>query len=471
MAQGTEAPERHEKQTAPREHMESHVSNHVNDIRRTEGTSALKPDHAKQSEDLQKKGVLPDFRLVGDAQKTLGDSKATAADKLSSVENLAKHGINKIQVADADGKTRDYSIETNKTQGGKDMVHLYGKDDNGQNKIALRGIDNGNGTFSSEKDAKGNEVGFQGSKWGDTGTGRSNVGNVSDFQGTAAKAPDGQPAKPGQQVEGQPVKPGQPVEAAPRGATDNPEGLKPRGIALPDGAQKPEAGAPAGETKKPEVAAPSTDPKKSDATAPAADPKKPDLTAPPKDAKNPNPETHPAGQPYHMNRADFAPELNKPGMRDKFAARIDSEVGSQGPEARAAFAEEIFNRAASRESNKDGTIKGDALQKTLDDPNYYPGKSRPADSPQDIARAKDAIDVAFKGSDITHGATGNGASFGRGFQRNPQTGKPEPIGLTKKINEENFGVEYNDQNKAHDWMTRYAGRKVYDDQSELVAKK
>jgi hypothetical protein len=138
--------------------------------------------------------------MIESAQKTLGDPHASAADKLKTAENLSKNGIKNIQVADSDGKMRDYSIETQKA-GSHTMVHMYGKDDNGQPQIALRGVDNGNGTFSQQKDSHGRNVSYEGSNWNDTETGKSNVGKTSD----SPAAPN--PAQPADGSTPNPAKP------------------------------------------------------------------------------------------------------------------------------------------------------------------------------------------------------------------------------------------------------------------------
>ncbi len=94
----------------------------------------------------------------------LSDANANAQDKLRAIESLGKSGITHMRLPDANGGSRDVRIELEKS-GSKTLVHLYANDDNGKERILLRGVSNGDGTYSNEKDAKGRDVSFQGAWW------------------------------------------------------------------------------------------------------------------------------------------------------------------------------------------------------------------------------------------------------------------------------------------------------------------
>jgi hypothetical protein len=396
-------------------------SKELHDMQRCETPSAFKQDMGKMNDDLHKQGLLPGLQIVenekshdfelkkmGDAktqgtnakgsptagrnevehgdqakhgggdrqsmvegaQKTLADPKASAADKLSTVENLSKNGVKNIQVADSDGKMRDYSIESQKS-GKREMVHLYGKDDNGQSQIALRGIDNGDGTFSQEKDKHGRNSGYEGSNWVESGHGKSNVGTVSDVQKTTPVGPDSTPTRSAQPSDG----------------------------------------------TTPEKAVPSGSPERA---------------------------------PGSIDRSQFDSQLNDPKVMAAFAGRMNSEVGSQGPAAQTAFAEEVMNRAASRNQTLMQALSGSYY------PTSHPGSSH---NPQYVG----AITNAWKnGSDTTHGATGNASGrVGFGAPGGHYDGEHKWVSTnqTANIGGERFGHEQVDINKG--WLDKYESLKRY----------
>ncbi|MDR3612158.1 MAG: hypothetical protein P4L53_01240 [Candidatus Obscuribacterales bacterium] len=325
--------------------------------------------------------------IVENSQRTLADPKATAADKLSTVENLSKNGIKNIQVADKDGKMRDYSIETQKS-GDHETVHLYGRDDNGKNQIALRGVDNGNGTFSQEKDRNGRNVDFQGSRWADSQGGKSNVGLMSDVQNTA------------------------PIDSGKAPARSDSDLTR-----SPDADKAPKKPAEAGDTPKPEKA------------ADAGDGQKPERS------------------PGSIDRSQFDDELKNPTVRDAFARRMTAEVGSQGPAAQTAFAEEVMNRAAAR---------GQKLMQALSG-KYYKHHN-PEKLPEADPRCLKVIDDAWhNGTDTIHGATGNSSKHvgfgvkGGHYDANRNWVSPNQ---TANIGGERFG--YEQQDVAKGWLDQYA---------------
>jgi hypothetical protein len=402
------------------------------------GKSAQRFQHdlGKMNDDLHKQGLLPGLQIVdngkdhdfglkkmdgannkgdtektaptqgGDkhsvlegAQKTLADPKASAADKLSTVENLSKNGIKNIQVADSDGKMRDYSIETKKS-GNREMVHLYGKDDNGQSRIALRGVDNGDGTFVHEKDQQGRDASYQGSSWAEGAHGKSNVGLMSDVQNSAPRNSDSTPA---------------------RSANDL--------TRSPDADTTPKKPAEAGDGTK------------ADKTAQSADGPKPDKTA------EPGSPERPLGS---IDRSQFDSQLNNPTVKEAFAKRLAAEVGSQGPAAQTAFAEEVMNRAASR---------GKTIMQALSG-RYYPihdVEKLPKSDPRYIEAGLKAIDNAWhNGTNTINGATGNASShvgFGvKGGHYDAQHHWVSPNQLAE-INDERFGLELKDATNG--WPERF----------------
>lgn len=115
----------------------------------------------------------------------LSDANAGPQEKLKAIESLGKSGITRLTLPDSNGGSRDVRIELEKS-GSKTLVHLYANDDTGKERILLRGVSNGDGTFSNEKDAKGRDVSFQGAWWTGHMQGRSmwaapGKNNVDDY--------------------------------------------------------------------------------------------------------------------------------------------------------------------------------------------------------------------------------------------------------------------------------------------------
>ena len=137
---------------------------------------------------------------------------------------------------------------------------------------------------------------------------------------------------------------------------------------------------------------------------------------------------HPTSSPLAQVRAKLFQQMNDPNIRAAVFARVDIEVGGQGPKAQQAFMEAIANRAAARRmslydvvSNKDG---------------YYPRKDdykwKNAASKADPNLEKKYSDMANtvgSGSNIAKFATGNASgTVGVGQQ-------------TFESNGERFGIE------------------------------
>ena len=148
--------------------------------------------------------------------------------------------------------------------------------------------------------------------------------------------------------------------------------------------------------------------------------------------------------PGSIDRSQFDAQLKDPKVMAAFAGRMHSEVGSQGPAAQLAFAEEVMNRAASRNQTLMQALTGSYY------PTHNPGRSN---NPKYV----EAITKAWQeGTDTIHGATGNASGkvgFGvRGghYDANRQWVSPNQ---TVRINGERFGYEQVDLNRG--WLKKY----------------
>jgi len=148
--------------------------------------------------------------------------------------------------------------------------------------------------------------------------------------------------------------------------------------------------------------------------------------------------------PGAVDRTQFDAQLKDPRVMAAFAGRMASEVGSQGPAAQLAFAEEVMNRAASRNQTIMQALTGSYY------PTHNPGRSN-------NPRYVEAITKAWQeGTDTTYGATGNASGkvgFGvKGgyYDANRQWVSPNQ---TVRINGERFGYEQVDLNKG--WLAKY----------------
>lgn len=133
---------------------------------------------------LKKEGILPEVSITSDApdqrlMKIVGSDQTSASEKLKAVEELGKQGVTSFSFQDIDGQRRTVRVEL-EPAGNRQMVHLYATDDSGRERIVLRGISNGDGTFSREKNSRGNEVSFYGAWWETNMNRRSQLGQASD---------------------------------------------------------------------------------------------------------------------------------------------------------------------------------------------------------------------------------------------------------------------------------------------------
>lgn len=111
-------------------------------------------------------------KLRSDAQSVLQDDKASSQDKLKVVEKLLASGVDRLEIRDRDGQTRSLRLEVCYA-GSKAMIHAF-TDEGGKERVLLRGISNGDGTFTQEKDKSGRSVGFYGDWWTKNMSDRSN---------------------------------------------------------------------------------------------------------------------------------------------------------------------------------------------------------------------------------------------------------------------------------------------------------
>ena len=153
----------------------------------------------------------------------------------------------------------------------------------------------------------------------------------------------------------------------------------------------------------------------------------------------------PEARPGSVDRSQFDAQLKDPRVMAAFAGRMSSEVGSQGPAAQLAFAEEVMNRAASRNQTLMQALSGRYY------PTHNPGHSN---NPKYV----EAITKAWKeGTDTTQGATGNASGKvgfgvkGGHYDANHHWVSPNQ---TVRIGGERFGYEQVDVNKG--WLKKYA---------------
>lgn len=160
-----------------------------------------------------------------------------------------------------------------------------------------------------------------------------------------------------------------------------------------------------------------------------------------KNDKDPN---SPEAKEGSIDRSQFDKELSNPDVMKAFAGRMKSEVGSQGAAAQLAFAEEVMNRAASRNQTLMQALSGNYY------PTHNPGRSNNSDY-------HEAITKAWKeGTDTIQGATGNASGtvgFGAGKARYNENRELVAPNQTVSIGGERFGYEQVDLNRG--WMKKY----------------
>jgi hypothetical protein len=149
-----------------------------------------------------------------------------------------------------------------------------------------------------------------------------------------------------------------------------------------------------------------------------------------------------------IDRSRFAAELqNKPGLMQAFCGRIQKEVGGQGHQACVAFAESVMNRAAARGLSLEQAIRGHYYPKHQHNPGWSNNRGFTA-----------AVNEALAGTNITHGATGNGSNWSHGR-------------ITARIGGEKFGIEAAELHGSgrHHHGKNYAGLRHHRDQTHHAA--
>lgn len=133
---------------------------------------------------LKKDGSLPELSITKEApdkklMQVVTSDKASAEERLKAIEELGKQGITSFAFQDKNGHSRTLRVELEKA-GSHQMVHLYATDDSGKERIVLRGIDNGDGSFSHEKNRRGHSVSLYGAWWETHMNRRSRLGQATD---------------------------------------------------------------------------------------------------------------------------------------------------------------------------------------------------------------------------------------------------------------------------------------------------
>ena len=99
---------------------------------------------------------------------------ASAEEKLKAVEALGRAGQTTVEVVDKDGTKRSLTIELEKA-GARTLVHLYANDDQGKERVILRGVKNADGSWQQQQNENGDAVGTYGTWWA------KNMGDRSFF--------------------------------------------------------------------------------------------------------------------------------------------------------------------------------------------------------------------------------------------------------------------------------------------------
>ena len=331
---------------------------------------------------------------------TLMSGDAKPEDRLRAARELAQGGMTNVSGRGADGKTYNMRLEL-EPAGSREMVHVHMTGPDGRERVALRGIARADGSFEQERDSRGRAVSYEG-RMG------SMLHNMSTVEPGVQPNPGGDEPRP--RGERPPRRPS--VEPAPP-EDESPPVSPPSGgdQPIPYGRRRPEDN-----RVVPDVPPGQVQPTDGQRYAPGA-----------------------------INRSQFDDELKDPRVMAAFAGRMRSEVGSQGPAAQLAFAEEVMNRAASRNQTLMQALSGSYY------PTSHPGRS---DNPAFVA----AITKAWQeGTDTIMGATGNASGrvgFGvRGGHFDRERGHWVSPNQTVHINGERFGYEQVDLNKG--WMAKY----------------
>ncbi len=89
------------------------------------------------------------------------DGRTSATDKLAAVQQMSHQGMSNFRFQGQDGQTYSMRTET-QSVGSREMVHLFITMPDGKERVVLRGIAQGDGTFTKEQSANGRSVDFYG---------------------------------------------------------------------------------------------------------------------------------------------------------------------------------------------------------------------------------------------------------------------------------------------------------------------
>jgi hypothetical protein len=116
-------------------------------------------------------------------------SDASAEDKIKAVEALGRAGHTSVEIVDKDGSKRSMIIELEKA-GARTLVHLYALDEQGKDRVVLRGIKNADGSYQNQQTEAGDKVGSYGTWWSKNMGDRSYFSEVQTAKVEPAKSGD-----------------------------------------------------------------------------------------------------------------------------------------------------------------------------------------------------------------------------------------------------------------------------------------
>ena len=127
----------------------------------------LAANRERFNQQLEGNGILPATRVTdshASPQDVLTNPQASAQEKLRAITELGRSGVESVTLTDQDGTKRECRVELEQC-GGKTLVHLFTQDQNGKERVILRGVESKDGTFSHETGKGGRAVSFTGTWW------------------------------------------------------------------------------------------------------------------------------------------------------------------------------------------------------------------------------------------------------------------------------------------------------------------
>lgn len=116
-------------------------------------------------------------------------SNASAEEKIKAVEALGRAGQTSVEIVDKDGSKRNLTIELEKA-GARTLVHLYAADEQGKERVVLRGIKNADGSYQQQQTEAGDKVGSYGTWWSKNMGDRSYFSEMQTARDEPAKTGD-----------------------------------------------------------------------------------------------------------------------------------------------------------------------------------------------------------------------------------------------------------------------------------------